>query len=89
MAAKKGESVVLEAGGREVRLSNPGKVFFPEPGLTKLDLANYYLACEEAVVRGLRDRPTVLKRWVDGVQGSRSSRSGCPTVPPSGCRPQP
>ena len=69
MAAKKGESVVLEAGGREVRLSNPGKVFFPEPGLTKLDLANYYLACEEAVVRGLRDRPTVLKRWVDGVAG--------------------
>ena len=69
MAAKKGESVVLEAGGREVRLSNPGKVFFPEPGLTKLDLANYYLECEEAVVRGLRDRPTVLKRWVDGVAG--------------------
>src|SRR3984957_15760692 len=69
MAAKKGESVVLEAGGREVRLSNPGKVFFPEPGLTKLDLANYYLACEEAVIRGLRDRPTVLKRWVDGVDG--------------------
>jgi bifunctional non-homologous end joining protein LigD len=69
MAAKKGESVVLEAGGREVRLSNPGKVFFPEPGLTKLDLANYYLECQDAVVRGLRDRPTVLKRWVDGVAG--------------------
>ncbi len=69
MAAKKGESVVLEAGGREVRLSNPGKVFFPEPGLTKLDLAKYYIECEEAVLRGLRDRPTVLKRWVDGVAG--------------------
>jgi len=69
MAAQKGESVVLSAGGREIRLSNPGKVFFPEPGLTKLDLANYYIETEEAVVRGLRERPTVLKRWVDGVAG--------------------
>jgi bifunctional non-homologous end joining protein LigD len=69
MAAQKSESVVLRAAGRELRLSNPGKVFFPEPGLTKLDLANYYLECEEAVVRHLRERPTVLKRWVDGVEG--------------------
>jgi DNA ligase D-like protein (predicted polymerase) len=69
MAAQKRESVVLNASGRELSLSNPGKVFFPAPGLTKLDLANYYLECEEAVVRGLRERPTVLKRWVDGVEG--------------------
>jgi DNA ligase D len=69
MAAQKGESVVLGANGRELRLSNPGKLFFPEPGLTKLDLANYYVECEEAVVRHLRERPTVLKRWVDGVGG--------------------
>jgi DNA ligase D-like protein (predicted polymerase) len=69
MAAQKRESVVLNTSGREVSLSNPGKVFFPGPGLTKLDLANYYLECEEAVVRGLRERPTVLKRWVDGVDG--------------------
>ena len=69
MAAKKGEHVIVEAAGREVRVSNPGKVFFPEAGVTKLDLVNYYLECEEAVVRGLRERPTVLKRWVDGVEG--------------------
>src|SRR6266576_6336334 len=69
MAAQKGESVVLGANGRELRLSNPGKLFFPEPGLTKLDLANYYVGCQEAVVRHLRERPTVMKRWVDGVQG--------------------
>ena len=37
--------------------------------LTKLDLVNYYVECEQAVVRGLRDRPTVMKRWVDGVEG--------------------
>ena len=69
MAGRKGDHTVLEVCGREVRLSNPGKVFFPQPGLTKLDLANYYLECEEAVVRHLRERPTVMKRWVDGVEG--------------------
>jgi bifunctional non-homologous end joining protein LigD len=69
MAAKKGEHVLIDAGGREVRVSNPGKLFFPAAGLTKLDLVNYYLECEQAVVRGLRDRPTVMKRWVNGVEG--------------------
>jgi DNA ligase D len=69
MAARKGEHVIVEAGGRELRISNPGKLFFPEAGLTKLDLANYYLECEQAVVRHLRERPTVMKRWVDGVAG--------------------
>src|SRR3954447_687180 len=69
MAAGKGEQVVIEAAGRELRLSNPSKVFFPECGLTKMDLAQYYLQCEEAVVRHLRERPTVMKRWVDGVAG--------------------
>jgi DNA ligase D len=59
----------MDICGRELSLSNPEKVFFPEPGLTKLDLANYYIECEDAVVRHLRDRPTVLKRWVDGVAG--------------------
>ncbi len=69
MAAKKAEPAVIDVAGREVRVSNPGKPFFPERGVTKLDLVEYYVECAEAVVRGLRDRPTVMKRWVDGVQG--------------------
>ena len=69
MAPTKGEHAIVEAGGHELRVSNPGKVFFPERGLTKIDLVNYYLACEQAVVRHLRERPTVMKRWVDGVEG--------------------
>jgi bifunctional non-homologous end joining protein LigD len=69
MAAKRGEHVVIEASGQELRVSNPGKLFFPEVGLTKIDLVNYYLECEQAVVRHLRERPTVMKRWVDGVAG--------------------
>src|SRR5580700_8675499 len=63
------DRVVIEACGRELRISNPEKVFFPERGFTKLDLVRYYLACEEAVVRHLAERPSVLKRWVDGVAG--------------------
>jgi bifunctional non-homologous end joining protein LigD len=69
MAAEKAQPEVLELCGHEVRVSNPGKLFFPDAGITKLDLVNYYLECEEAVVRHLRERPTVLKRWVDGVAG--------------------
>jgi DNA ligase D-like protein (predicted polymerase) len=65
----KTDATTLHVDGREVRLSNPGKIYFPQPGFTKLDLVEYYLACAEAVVRGLRERPTVLKRWVDGVDG--------------------
>jgi bifunctional non-homologous end joining protein LigD len=69
MAAAKREHVVIEACGQELRVSSPSKVFFPEAGLTKLDLVNYYVECAEAVVRGLRERPTVMKRWVNGVEG--------------------
>lgn len=69
MASKKSEPVFVQAAGREVRVSNPEKLYFPKAGLTKLDLVNYYLECEQAVVRHLHDRPTVLKRWVDGVEG--------------------
>ncbi|MDQ6810440.1 MAG: non-homologous end-joining DNA ligase, partial [Actinomycetota bacterium] len=67
--AKEREHAVLDVCGHELRVSSPGKVFFPERGLTKMDLVNYYLECEQEVVRHLRERPTVMKRWVDGVQG--------------------
>ncbi len=63
------EAIAIEAAGREVRLSNPRKVFFPERGNTKEDLARYYLEVADAAVRHLRERPTTLKRFVDGVGG--------------------
>jgi bifunctional non-homologous end joining protein LigD len=61
------EYATIEAAGLEVRISNPQKVFFPELGTTKLDVVNYYVALAEPVVNQLRDRPTVLKRFVDGA----------------------
>ncbi len=67
MAVAKGEFTMIEAAGREVRLSNPGKVYFPHSGWTKLDLVQYYLETAEAVTIHLRERPTVLKRFVNGI----------------------
>ncbi|MDQ6750652.1 MAG: DNA polymerase domain-containing protein [Actinomycetota bacterium] len=61
------EHVVLDIAGREVRLSNPGKVYFPKPGHTKRDLVEYYVAVADAALVHVRDRPTVMKRFVDGI----------------------
>ncbi len=59
--------LILEVAGREVRLSNPDKVFFPEIGVTKLQLAEYYIAVADAALVHVRERPTVMKRYVDGA----------------------
>ena len=64
----KGEYTTLELAGQEVRLSNPSKVYFPQPGFTKHDLVNYYLATADAVLVHLRERPTVMKRFVSGIE---------------------
>jgi bifunctional non-homologous end joining protein LigD len=69
VAAAKARYETLELCGHEVRVSNPDKLFFPERSVTKMDLVRYHIECEQAVVRGLRERPTVMKRWVEGVDG--------------------
>ncbi|MEA2296500.1 MAG: hypothetical protein QOE86_4139 [Solirubrobacteraceae bacterium] len=51
-----------------MRLSNPDKVYFPRAGITKGELAHYYLDCAEAVLNHLRERPTVLKRYAGGIE---------------------
>jgi bifunctional non-homologous end joining protein LigD len=65
----KREQVVLQAAGREVAISNPGKVYFADAGYTKLDVARYYLAVAEHALRGAGGRPMVLRRYVDGAGG--------------------
>ncbi|WP_407289046.1 non-homologous end-joining DNA ligase [Streptomyces sp. BP-8] len=64
-----GEAVELDVAGRTVRVSNPGKTYYPERGFTKLDVAQYYLAVADGVLRGLHDRPTTMQRFPDGVEG--------------------
>ncbi|WP_055585351.1 non-homologous end-joining DNA ligase [Streptacidiphilus griseoplanus] len=63
------EALQLTVGERTVRLSNPDKVYFPERGWTKRDVAQYYLAVADGILRALRDRPTTLERYPDGVTG--------------------
>jgi len=63
----KRESEEIEAAGRTVTISNPGKVFFPQGGHTKRDLVHYYLAVAEGALRGAGGRPMALKRFVNGA----------------------
>jgi DNA ligase D len=61
--------VELDVSGHTVKVTNPDKVFFPARGETKLDLARYFVAVGEGVLRGVRERPTVLKRYPHGATG--------------------
>ncbi len=60
---------ILEVAGREVAVSNPDKVFFPETGHTKMDLVRFYVAVAEGALRGIDGRPMALKRFVNGAAG--------------------
>ena len=67
----KAEAAVIEAGGREVRVSSPERVIFPETEhtkpVTKLQVAEYYVSVEGGIMRALSRRPTTLERWPKGV----------------------
>jgi bifunctional non-homologous end joining protein LigD len=63
------EAIQLVAARREVRLSSPSKVSFPDAGHTKRDLAEYYIAVADAACLHLRERPTTMKRFPDGAGG--------------------
>ena len=67
MAERKHE--VVEVAGREVTITNPGKVFFPDAEVTKLDLVRYYLAVTQGALRGVDGRPMALKRYPNGAEG--------------------
>jgi DNA ligase D len=67
----KPEVTVVDASGRDLRVSNPDRVIFPSTdhsaAVTKLDIVNYYLAVGEGIMRALCRRPTTLERWPKGV----------------------
>ncbi|HEY6077468.1 MAG TPA: DNA polymerase domain-containing protein [Polyangiaceae bacterium] len=63
------DAEVLTVAGREVRITHPGKPYFwKQLALTKLDVVRYYLAVAEGALAGIRDRPIVLKRFVNGAE---------------------
>ena len=65
----KTKPAVLDVAGREVAVSNPDKVYFPEAGITKLEVVEYYRAVAEGALRGAGGRPNVLVRYADGIHG--------------------
>jgi DNA ligase D len=73
---------LLELDGHEVRFSNPGKVFFPERGHTKLDLCAYYVEVAEPCLAHLRDRPTTMKRFPHGADGDFFFQKRVPATAP-------
>jgi DNA ligase D len=69
MAPSKAPAEEFEIAGHQVRLSSPDKVCFPRGGYTKRDIFEYYLAVGDGIMRALRDRPTTLQRFPDGIEG--------------------
>jgi bifunctional non-homologous end joining protein LigD len=78
----KDEHEILAVDGREVSISNPGKVLFPEPGYTKLDLARYYIAVAEGALRGAGGRPNMLVRYPNGITEEFFYQKRAPTSRP-------
>src|SRR3954462_8369478 len=72
----------VEVGDYAVRVSNPQRIYFPDLGLTKLDLVNYYLSVGDGIVRALRERPCMLHRYPDGVDGEQISQQRLPKGAP-------
>jgi DNA ligase D-like protein (predicted polymerase) len=78
---------VLSIDGREVRVTHPDKPYFSKQvQLCKLDLVKYYLAVAPGALAGIRDRPIVLKRFVDGAEGQAFYQKRAPTNRPSWLR---
>ena len=76
------EAEILVVAGREVTISNPDKLLFPEPKHTKLDLARYYVAVAEGALRGAGGRPNMLVRYPDGIEGEHFYQKRAPKSRP-------
>jgi len=78
-----GQPVELEAEGQPITITNPGKVLFPKIGVTKLDLARYYLDVGPALMTWIRDRPVLLERYPNGVGENSFFQKRIPDSAPS------
>lgn len=84
---RKDTAELLSIEGREVRISNPAKPYFSkQTKVSKLDLVRYYLSVAPGALSGIRDRPLVLKRFVDGAEGQAFYQKRAPANVPSWLR---
>jgi DNA ligase D len=74
----KSPPVELDVGPRTVRISNPDRVYFSARGESKLDLARYYLSVGDGIVRALRERPCMMHRFPEGVDGEKVHQKRLP-----------
>src|SRR5262245_52587933 len=85
--AKEPASQVLSIEGREVRITNPDKLYFSSQArISKLDLVRYYLSVASGALAGIQDRPIVLKRFVNGAEREAFYQKRAPTQRPSWLR---
>jgi bifunctional non-homologous end joining protein LigD len=75
-----------EAGSGRAAISNPTKVFWPDDGLTKGDLVDYYTAMAPHLLPYLKDRPVVLTRYPDGIRGKSFYQKDAPEFAPDWIR---
>src|SRR5467141_3550493 len=85
--AKEPASEVLAVEGREVQITHPDKLYFSSQArISKLDLVRYYLSVAPGALAGIRDRPIVLKRFVNGAEAEAFYQKRAPTQRPSWLR---
>lgn len=82
MGASQRDETHLEVAGNDVRVSHPDRVVFPESGLTKLDIVQYFIAVAEGALRGAGGRPMVLRRFVKGIAQEPFFQKRVPKHPP-------
>ena len=80
--ATAGEPTTLTVAGREVTVTNPAKVLFPDAGITKLDVARYYVAVAAGALRAAAGRPNVLLRFPNGIDGESFYQKRAPASRP-------
>jgi bifunctional non-homologous end joining protein LigD len=80
--AKEAASTALSVEGCEVHITHPDKLYFSQAGISKLDLVRYYLSVASGALAGIRDRPVVLKRFVNGAEGEAFYQKRAPTQRP-------
>jgi len=76
------EAVEVEVAGRTVRITSPDKAFFPDPGVTKAGLVDFYLTVGEPVMRAMGGRPVLMQRFPDGVDGNNFFQKRVPASRP-------
>lgn len=69
LMGKEADRELLQVDGRDIAISSPGKLLFPQAGLTKLDLVRYYLGVAPGALRGAGGRPNVMVRYPAGIEG--------------------